>query len=295
MQPPQKSLSLKDFHFSEEEIFYSELKRAYKKRILDLNPLSNHFEYINALCTDGIKHLLIGTEEGTIYVFSLVDNSMVGTIKGVKWIYSILLTYNRIFAVGQSRVIKCFNLRSLRQTYYFPQSEEGYGSKGIKLSETAISNKIISNVGYGKFKIFDAVKLKVIYCFDIAYDTLKEIKPEHASSNPTVINYCVIKRHFKICYMLEEDGHIYFYNYMQHRLQRKIRLFDYEEVSGNKQILANSLILEEDGFLFIVLQFSNNKIEKCQLKSVLFVLRVFKIGQEKKIEVIFFARLCKVD
>lgn len=294
MQQQVKALSLKDFRFSEEEVFYSELKRAYKRRILDLNPLSNQFEYINALCTDGKKYLLIGTEEGTIYVFSLKDNQMIGTIKGVRWMYSLLITYNRIFAVGQSRIVKCFNLRSLRKTNYFPQMLEGYGSKGIKLSDTEITNKIIANVGYGKFKIFDAVKLKVIYCFDIAWDTLKEIKSEHTTLQPTVINYCVIKRFFKVCYMLDEDGHIYFYNYKQHKLLRKIRLFDYDELTKNNQILANSLILEQDGFLFIILQFSNNQIENCQLKSVLFVVRVFRFGEHKNIEIIFFAQLCKL-
>lgn len=294
MQQQVNALSLKEFRFSGEEVFYSELKRAYKRRILDLNPLSNQFEYINALCTDGKKYLLIGTEEGTIYVFSLKDNQMIGTIKGVRWMYSLLITYNRIFAVGQSRIVKCFNLRSLRKTNYFPQMLEGYGSKGIKLSDTEITNKIIANVGYGKFKIFDAVKLKVIYCFDIAWDTLKEIKSEHTTLQPTVINYCVIKRFFKVCYMLDEDGHIYFYNYKQHKLLRKIRLFDYDELTKNNQILANSLILEQDGFLFIILQFSNNQIENCQLKSVLFVVRVFRFGEHKNIEIIFFAQLCKL-
>jgi len=295
MQQNIRLQSLKDFHFSEEEIFYSELKRVYKRRILNLKPLSNQFEYVNALCTDGKKYLLIGTEEGTIFVFSLKENKMIGTIKGVRWIYSLLVTYNRIFAVGQSRIVKCFNLRSLRATYYFPQSEEGYGSKGIKLSDTEITNKIIANVGYGKFNIFDAVKLKVIYCFDIAWDTLKEIKSEHTTIKPTVINYCVIKRFFKVCYILDEDGHVYFYNYKQHKLLRKIRLFDYQEMITNNQILANSLILEQDGFLFIVLQFSNNRIDNVHLKSVLCVVRVFKIGEHKKIDVLFFARLFELE
>ena len=76
-------------------------------------------------------------------------------------------------------------------------------------------------------------------------------------------NYCAIQRFFKICYLVEEDGHIYFFNFKEHRLLKKIKLFDYQESLAQGLLLVNSLLLEEEGYMFIVLQFSKNK-EECQ-------------------------------
>lgn len=283
------------FHFQPAEVFYSDHQRAYKRRILDLEPFQHRFRYVNALCTDGKKFLLIGTEEGDILVFSLEENKICKLVKTDRWINSILLSRSHIFTVGEHKAITCINLHSGKKRLVFPQNQEGYGAKGIKLSDTAITNKIIANVGFGKFKIFDAIKLKVIYCFDISYDTLKEVEAEHQTTGPLVINYCVIKRFFKVCYLLEDDGHVYFYNYKLHKLLRKIKLFEVEENRVNNILLVNSLLMEQDGILFIVLQFSKNTEDASQeLKTILCVVRVFKTGEHKKIEIIFHSRLCKI-
>lgn len=286
---------LSHFHFQPAEKFYSVHKRVYQRRILDLEPAKHRFQYINVLCTDGKRYLLIGTEEGDVVIFSLEENRILKLIKADRWLNSLLLTRKHIFTVGQSRTISCFQLQSGNRIYDFPQLQDGYGSKGIKLSDTAIANKIIANVGYGKFKIFDAIKLKVIYNFDIAHDTLKEVEAEHGTHRPMILNYCVIKRLFKVCYLLEEDGHIYFYNYKEHKLLRKVKIFDYRDNLAQDILLVNSLLLEQDGFLFIVLQFSKNQEEASpELRTILCVVRVFKMGEHKKIEIIFHSRLCKL-
>lgn len=286
------SSSLSRFHFSQESVVYSELKKPYNWRVLDLEPIQNQFQYVNVLCTDGRKYLIIGTEEGLIYIFSLLQNQITGVVIADKWINGLLVSQNKLFSVGITNSIDCFNIRSLRLAFKFPTSREGYGPKGVKLSDTAINNKIIANTGFGQFKIIDAIKLKVIYCFNIAWDTLKEVQADYGAEGPTVINYCVIKRFFKVCYLLQEDGHVYFYNYKEHKLLRKIRLFDFEESYKNNNLMVNSLMLEQDGFLFIVLQFSNNSLDNQKLKSVLFVIQMFNFGEHRKIDVIFFARLC---
>jgi hypothetical protein len=282
------------FKFQPPEVFYSDHRRAYKRRILDLEPAKHKFHYINVLCTDGKKFLLIGTEEGDILVFSLAENKILKLMKADRWINSLLLSKNNIFTVGQNRAITCFNMKGGRRCLSFPQSQDGYGAKGIKLSDTAITNKIIANVGFGKFKIFDAIKLKVIYSFDIAVDTLREVQTDHGTNKPLVINYCVIKKFFKVCYLLEEDGNVYFYNYKQHKLLRKIKLFDVNENLANHILLVNSLLIEQDGFLFIVLQFSkNDRLETKELKTILCVIRIFRIGEHRRIEIIFHSRLCR--
>lgn len=285
--------TLSHFHFQPAEVFHTGHHREYRRRILDLKPVQDRFQCINVLSTDGKKYLLIGTEEGDIMVFSFEENQIIRLIKADRWINSLLLSRTQIFTVGQSKAITSYRLGSGRKCYDFPQPQDGYGAKGIKLSDTAITNKIIANVGFGKFKIFDAIKLKVIYCFDIGYDSLKEIEAEHLTNLPMVLNYCVIKRYFKVCYLLEEDGHVYFYNYKEHKLLRKIRLFDYEENLNHHILLVNSLLLEQDGFLFVILQFSKNLEDASpELKSILCVIRVFMLGEHKKIDVIFHSRLC---
>lgn len=284
-----------NFHFQPPEVFFTEHQRVYKRRVLDLEPLKHRFQYINALCTDGKRYLLIGTEGGEIIVFSLEENRVIRLIKADRWLNSLLISKQHIFTVGQTKSIACYQLVSGKLTHSFPQQQDGYGSKGIKLSDTAITNKIIANVGFGKFKIFDAIKLKVIYCFDIANDTLKEVEAEHGTLRPSILNYCVIKRFFKVCYLLEEDSHLYFYNYKEHKLLRKIKLFDLQENMSHDILLVNSLLIEQDGFLFIVLQFSKNQEDSNQeLKTILCVVRVFKMGEHKKIEIIFHSRLCNL-
>lgn len=286
---------LNNFHFQPLEVFLTEHQRVYQRRILDLEPLKDRFQYINALCTDGHQYLLIGTEGGEIIVFSLLSNRAIRLIKADKWLNSLLLSRQHVFTVGQARTIACYQLVSGRLTHAFAQAADGYGSKGVKLSDTAITNKIIANVGFGKFKIFDAVKLKVIYCFDIGHDTLNEIEAEHGTQQPTVLNYCVIKRLFKVCYLLEEDSHLYFYNYKEHKLLRKIKLFDLQENQVHDILLVNSLLMEQDGFLFIVLQFSKNQEDSNhELKTILFVVRIFNMEEHKKIEIIFHSRLCNL-
>lgn len=284
------------FHFQPAEVFHSDHQRAYKRRILDLEPAQQRFRYINALCTDGKKHLLIGTEEGDILIFSLEQNKILKLVKAERWINSLLLSRSNIFTVGENKAVTCFNLHSGKKRLSFPQIQDGYGAKGIKLSDTAITNKIIANVGFGKFKIFDAIKLKVIYCFDIANDSLKEVQAENQTGQPLVINYCVVKRFFKICYLLEDDSHVYFYNYKEHKLLHKIKLFDIHENRAHNIMLVNSLLMEQDSFLFVVLQFSKNTEESTQeLKTILCVIKIFKTGEHKKILTIFHSRLCMLD
>lgn len=285
---------LSSFHFQPAETFQSEHRRAYWRRVMDLEPMKHSFLYINALCTDGKNHLLIGTEEGDVLIFSLRENRILRMLKADRWLNSLLLSNFHVFTVGKTRAIKCFQLRNGKMNYVFPQSEDGYGAKGVKLCETGITNKLIANVGYGRFKIFDSIKFKVIYSFDIAHDSVREVESEYGTANPTVLNYCVIKSFFKVCYLLEEDGHIYFYNFKEHKLIKKVKLFDYGENLALGMLLVNSLLLEHDGFVFIVLQFSKTVDDWAHdLKTVLCVVRIYKKDDIKRIDTMFHSRLCR--
>jgi hypothetical protein len=97
-----------------------------------------------------------------------------------------------------------------------------------------------------------------------------------------------------VCYLLEEDGHIYFYNFKEHKLIKKVKLFDYGENLALGMLLVNSLLLEHDGFLFIVLQFSKTVDDWAHdLKTVLCVVRIYKRDDIKRIDTMFHSRLCR--
>lgn len=143
--------------FGNPEGFKSNFGRDYSKRVLNLESLQNDFKYLNALTTDEKEFLMIGTEGGYIYVFSLKDNAMVGTIKTDIWTCSLQLANGLLFAVGATRSILCYSMRSFNKILEFKQITDinAYGPKGVKLFNTAINDKLIANVGYGKFKIFN--------------------------------------------------------------------------------------------------------------------------------------------
>lgn len=115
----------------------------------------------------------------------------------------------------------------------------------------------------------------MIYSFDVSKDAFKHKEPHHATPQATVTNYCVVKSSFAVCYLLEEDDNIYFYNYMQHKLIAKIKLFNYKLYLLQNTLIVNSLLLEQDGILFIILQFSITKDEDSDpiLKTILYVIQ----------------------
>lgn len=290
----QQRVRISNLKFSEPTPFKSQTGRTYSRRVLDLESLIDEFKYINALSTDGKHYLLIGTESGLVYVFSLTRNMLEGCFRSSEWINGLQLTSNTIFIVGIDRVIKCYDLYSRKQIFELPQITEdsAYSSKGIRLCDTSINNKVIANVGYGKFKIIDVIKMKVIYCFDIAKDTLNEV--QHGNSRPTILNYIVIKKLFKVCYLLEEDDHIYFYNYKEHKLRKKLTLFEHEVNLSKGILLVNSLLLEQACCLFVILQFSTPKKlnpEETYLTSIIYVIEVIVDEGHQNIHLLFFEKL----
>lgn|SRR3990167_5597550 len=289
--------------FSEPEVIRSLENRMYKKRVMDMDICMEELNYVNTLTSDGKSFLLIGAEQGIILVFSLTSNKLHGFFRSDVWLNSVQYALNKAFVVGKSREIQLYNIRSCRRVAAYPQiaDEEGYSSKGVKLCETSITNKIIANVGYGKFKIFDARSLKVIYTFDIEVDTLNEIKAEHKTLKPTVINHIVIKKLFKVVYLLEQDDHIYFYNYRFHKLICKIRLFSMEDLAHKGTFLMTSMLLEQDKFLFAILQFSTPVLqvsaegelqsESAKIQTILYVIHVEMVNGDRKISLLFFSSL----
>lgn len=289
--------------FSEPEIIRSLENRMYKKRVMDMEDCMQELNYINTLTSDGRSFLLIGAEQGIILVFSLTNNKLHGFFRSDVWLNSVQYSLNKAFVVGKSREIQVYNIHSCKKIAAYPQiyDDEGYGSKGVKLCETSITNKIIANVGYGKFKIFDARSLKVIYTFDIEVDTLKEIKAEHRTLKPTVINHIVIKKLFKVVYLLEQDDHIYFYNYRFHKLVSKIRLFSIEDLAQKGTFLMTSMLLEQDKYLFVIVQFSKPvasvtpdgelESQSAKIQTILYVIHVHTQDGTRKIDLLFFSHL----
>ena len=292
---PSYNLSrISNIGFSELEIFKSK-HRNYSRRILDFSMERDTYSYLNTICSDGDKFLFIGTEEGFVYTFSLVKNRFLAVFLADKWINSIQFSCNMIFCVGQERVIRTFAFRSFKKCFEVKANpdSEAYCTKGVKLCDTSINNRVIANVGFGRFTIIDSRKRKVIYNFDIAKDSMNEIEIQEREEEPKILNYCVIHNMFKLSYLIEDCDHIYFYNYKKHTLVYKIRLYDRRKMEDQNTIMVNSLLVEQDGYLFTILQFSTNQLEKSKLYSILYVIRITVDQGVKKIRLLFNAELSR--
>lgn len=283
--------------FSEPEPFTS-LLRTYNRRILDFSEEKEKFGYLNTICSDGKKHLLIGTEQGIIYVFSLLANRFVASIRSDKWINSIQLACHQVYSVGIDRIIRSFHLKSQKQCFAIETSEDdaAFGAKGVKLYDTTFTHKLIANTGFSRFAVLDPKKNKVIYRFDVSKDASGCSLGLAAKSSPTtVLNYCMVKRSFLLFYLLEDDEHLFFFDYKRRRLEKKIRVFEMDKLVRKNVMLVNSLLLEEEGHIFMVLQFSMNERDKSNLITILYVFEATNKPGNDRVRELFQLKLSSLE
>ena len=283
--------------FGEPEPFTS-LLRTYNRRILDFSQEKEEFGYLNTICSDGKKHLLIGTEQGIIYVFSLLANRFVASIRADKWINSIKLASQKVFSVGMDRIIRSFEVKSQKQCFVLKTSDDdaAFGAKGVKLYETSHTNKLIANTGFGRFSVLDPKKNKVIYRFDVSKESSGSSFGRTDKASPaTVINYCVVKGSFLLIYLLEDNEHLFFFDYKQRKMEKRVRAFEMDKLARRNAMLVNSLLLEDDGYIFMVMQFSMNEREINNLITILYVFEAKKTPGPDRVRELFQLKLSTLD
>ena len=279
--------------FGEPEPFTS-LLRTYNRRILDFSQKKEEFGYLNTICSDGKKYLLIGTEHGIIYVFSLLANRFIASFRSDKWINSLRLASHKVYSVGLDRIIRSHFLKSQKLCFAISTSadEEAFGAKGVKIYETSFTGKLIANIGFGRFAVLDPKKNKVIFRFEVSKgSTGSSGGPTGRSSSTTVLNYCVVKSSFLLFYLIEDNEHLFFFDYKQRRLEKKIRVFEMDKLVRKNVILVNSLLLEEDWHIFMVLQFSMGDRERSNLITVLYVFEVSEKPGTDRVRELFQLKL----
>jgi hypothetical protein len=111
------------------------------------------------------------------------------------------------------------------------------------------------------------------------------------SSSTTVLNYCVVKSSFLLFYLIEDNEHLFFFDYKQRRLEKKIRVFEMDKLVRKNVILVNSLLLEEDWHIFMVLQFSMGDRERSNLITVLYVFEVSEKPGTDRVRELFQLKL----
>ena len=275
--------------------------RTYTRREFDFQTKTTGFDdYVNVLATDGQSSLFIGTEKGRIYHFCISDNQMVRKVECDHWLNSICYKEGKYFAVGGSRMIHGYNVVSGRLAWRMSQNQanKAYSVKGILLIDTQIKHFLIFNAGYGVFRILDSKKLKLVYSFDVSLD-LHHFDPKYSQHSLTILNYCIFKTHHIISFIPVDDNFIYFYDFKMHKILKRIRLFEtlnLKEDGSFKSLLVNVLMMELDGYLFLILQFSDNSPIKPKITTI-FILILVSLQENlvKAVDFIFLKELSKIN
>jgi WD40 repeat protein len=286
------TLSIHPIKFGKTQQVTSSYNRVYYRQVLDLSLQKDRFQYLNTLCSDGKKLLLVGSEAGLIYVFSIRENKLLRTISCEKWTQSLCFKKPRVFEVGWERTIRCYNFRSKLKMCELPlcRDQTAFGSKGVKLGEIADSKLILANAGYGKFIIVDSKTNKRLASLDLAASA-----PSQRDDAPHISNYCLIDRTRRVAYLLSEDDRLLVFDYRLRKQLQPLRLFDAARNEENGLMLMNSILLEKDGFLFVVLQFAKSHQDRARLKAILYVVRVPRKSLSRAPSVLFHTFLPNLD
>lgn len=286
------TLSIHPIKFGKTQQVTSSYNRVHYRQVLDLSLQRDRFQYLNTLCTDGKKLLLVGSEAGLIYVFSIKDNKLLRVINCEKWTQSLCFKKPRVFEVGWERKIRCYNYRSKLKMCELPLSREqtAFGSKGVKLGEIADSKLLLANAGFGKFIIVDSKTNKRLVCFNLA-----PAAPGALEDAPHVSNYCLIEHSRRVAFLLSEDDRLLIFDYKLRKQLQPLRLFDAALNDENGLMLMNSILLEKDGFVFLVLQFAKSHQERARLKAILYVVQVPRKSLFRAPSVLFHTFLPNLD
>jgi hypothetical protein len=286
------TLSIHPIKFGKTQQVTSSYNHVYYRQVLDLSLQKDRFQYLNTLCTDGKKLLLIGSEAGLIYVFSIKDNKLLRVINCDKWTQSLCFKKPRVFEVGWERTIRCYNYRSKLKMCELPLSRDqaAYGSKGVRLGEIANSKLILSNAGYGRFIILDSKTNKRLACLDLVPG-----EPSQREEPPHISTYCLIEHTRRVAYLLSEDDRLLVFDYRLRRLLQPLKLFDSALNHENGLMLMNSIVLEKDGYVFVFLQFAKSHQDRARLKAVLYVVKVPRKSSLPPPSVVFHTFLPNLD
>ena len=286
------TLSIHPIKFGKTQQVTSSFNRVHYRQVLDLSLQRDRFQYLNALCTDGKKLLLVGSEAGLIYVFSIRDNKLLRVINCDKWTQSLCFKKPRVFEVGWERTVRCYNYRSKLKVCELPLSREqaAFGSKGVKLCEVAGSKLLLANEGFGRLIIVDSKTNK-----RLARLELVPPGPGPRGDAPHVSNYCLVEGSRRLAFLLSEDDRLLVFDYKLRKLLRPLRLFDAALNEENGLMLMNSILLEKDGFVFLILQFAKSHQERARLKAILYVVQVPRKSLSRTPSVLFHTFLPNLD
>ncbi len=286
------TLSIHPIKFGKTQQVTSSYNHVHYRQVLDLSLQKDRFQYLNTLCSDGKKLLLVGSEAGLIYVFSIRDNKLLRVINCDKWTQSLCFKKPRVFEVGWERTIRCYNYRSKLKMCELPLSRDpaAFGSKGVKLAEIADSKLLLANAGFGRFIIVDSKTNKRLACLSLAGPG-----PTQPGDAPHITNYCLIGRARRVAYLLSEDDRLLVFDYRLRKQLQPLRLFDAALNEENGLMLMNSILLEKDGFVFVVLQFAKSQQDRARLKAILYVVHVPRKSLSTAPSVLFHTFLPNLD
>jgi WD40 repeat protein len=248
----------------------------FQWREMDFNSIEHPFkDYINTLCIDKrARFILIGTEEGQIYVFDLLKNKMMDQITFDKWINSLMITGSSFVASGYNRNIEGFSLKSRARLFRLKAypSIDAYSSKGIVFFKVNKKSDILANVGYTDFKVFNAQTRKVLKSFSV-FPTKMDLTGRRSEYEPITLNFATTFKGSTIALMVQNDPHLYFYNYKTNQVIKTLKLYDPVDLEKSRRSLFNTVFMPYRGYILVLLQFAKRGAHQKFFKTILYVFR----------------------
>lgn len=249
--------------------------RPFTRRTMDIGSLLPKDDVVNCLAALlDLTLFIIGTENGTLYFYSIRDNKFLGTRQTDKWISSMHLSEHCLFISGFNKTIEVFNPRAMIRiaSLQAEKQQQAYSQHAIQFFPVDKHGHFIVNVGYLKFKIFSEKSLKVLKTFSIPEYVF--VPSEKTGTSCVVSAFGVLRDASTMGVILLNDPHIYIFNYKRRVLIKTVKLYEKEVLSSNL-FIKKTIVLGCENYFFVILQFGKNTSRGMhKVKTILYIMQV---------------------
>ena len=242
---------------------------------LDLKKSKDRFEgdIINTLDVNPRKKMfVVGTEKGRVIVFSLQKNRVIHWFQSDTWLNSAILFHKTIICSGFNKSILAYSIRTKPCILHIKSDSklEGFTNKGVIYSKMNDRCFMLANTGFVQFKVFNIHTRRLLRCFKIPeLEFSRDNTESKAVSKRVVSNYTLMSKSKTIAFVTIDDSNLYFYDLFQLKMMGSIKLRNALEL-GNKMFLANTVLMADENYLFVIQQFLKNSTKKSKSKSRVF-------------------------
>jgi len=283
MQLPDDSFDARDYAqvtFSPETEIEVPNLVTITERVMDFNKCTKGFhDSINTLeVVEKQGKVLVGTEQGKIYLVDVANNRVQGFMRADRWLSCTTFSAGTVASAGLSKHLELHSLKTMKRIFRWSsgQTLEAFSRLGIAGFRVGRCHHIIVNLGYLHFGIINPKTRRVLKTFSLPTEQLLEEKvqpPELAAQPKIVLNYLVARNCSSLAVLLQEDPRLYLFDFFSMRMRGVVTLYSSSDILPGFQ-LYNSLLLQSSTHLLLLLQFVGETRFGTRVSTYLFVLSV---------------------